>query len=150
MNVQKEARRDAKEYARAQMFYGEGAGTRRKLIFATVESKMDKDPQYAAAFNKELDRQDMAEHATKARHERERTDRKEAIKKNTKAVMTGNYQNAQAGVLILIVLGYVAHQTGLDQKVIAKSKQYYWRAKVKYRQYQIKKMVDKQTNNPHH
>lgn len=31
------AKRDAKEYARAQMYYGEGAGNRRKLIKATVE-----------------------------------------------------------------------------------------------------------------
>ena len=36
--VRRKARKDAKEYARAKMYYGEGAGNRRKLIRATVKS----------------------------------------------------------------------------------------------------------------
>lgn len=39
------AKKDAKEFARAKMFYGEGAGNRRKLIKATV-SERSKDPGY--------------------------------------------------------------------------------------------------------
>lgn len=41
----REARKDASEFARAQMFYGEGAGTRRKLIRATVDAKTKKDQE---------------------------------------------------------------------------------------------------------
>ena len=33
------AKKDAKEFARAKMFYGEGAGNRRKLIKATVSER---------------------------------------------------------------------------------------------------------------
>jgi hypothetical protein len=42
----REARKDATEFAKAKMFYGEGAGTRRKLIKAKVEAKAGKDPNY--------------------------------------------------------------------------------------------------------
>lgn len=123
MNTQREARRDAKEFARAQMYYGEGAGTRRKLITATVESKADKNPEYARVFRSELSRQDMAEHATKARHERERTDRTESVKKNTRALITGDYRNVQSGILIIALAVYFAHRTGFDVKVYEKSKE---------------------------
>ena len=43
--AQKLAKKDAKEFARAKMFYGEGAGNRRKLIKATVQQR-SKDPVY--------------------------------------------------------------------------------------------------------
>ena len=37
--VRRRARRDAKEYTQAKMYYGEGAGNRRKLIKATVKAR---------------------------------------------------------------------------------------------------------------
>lgn len=120
MNTQREARRDAREYARAAMYYGEGAGTRRKLISATVDAKSTKDPNYARAFRMELSRQDMAEHATKARRERRKNDTLESTRRNTRALLTGNYQNAQTTVLILFAIGYVAHRTGYDEVVYQK------------------------------
>lgn len=43
--VRRRARRDAKEYTQAKMYYGEGAGNRRKLIKATVKAR-SKDPFY--------------------------------------------------------------------------------------------------------
>lgn len=122
MNSGKEARNDAREFARAQMYYGEGAGTCRKLIEASVESKALRDPEYARAFRQELQRQDMAEHATAARKERRRRDNAEAVKQNTKAIVTGNYQNAQSTVLVMVVAAYAVHQTGLDKKVYEKGK----------------------------
>ena len=63
------ASRDAKETARAKMYYGEGAGNRRKLIKAKVEER-SKDPDYKAEYEKALAKQNMAEHATKAKAER--------------------------------------------------------------------------------
>lgn len=132
MNTQREARRDAAEYARAQMFYGEGAGTRRKLITATVESKAHRDPSYARAFRRELARQDMGEHATKARRERSRKDTTSSVKRNTRALVSGNYQNAQSGVVILVMLGWAAHQTGLDEKVYNKGKQVVANARARF------------------
>lgn len=47
------ARKDAKEYARAKMFYGEGAGNRRKLIKAKVKER-SKNSVYKQEFDKEL------------------------------------------------------------------------------------------------
>jgi hypothetical protein len=141
MNSGKEARNDAREFARAQMYYGEGAGTRRKLIEASVESKATRDPEYARAFRQELQRQDMAEHAEAARKERRRRDNAEAVKQNTKALVTGNYQNAQSTVLILVVAAYVVHQTGLDQKVYQKGKELASDLKAKWRRRRHLKVV---------
>lgn len=78
----REARKDAQEYARAKMFYGQGAGTRRKLIRATVNEKKRKDESYAKAFDQHLQDQDMSRHASKARSERSRRDRTDTLKKS--------------------------------------------------------------------
>lgn len=139
MNVQREARRDAKEYARAQMYYGEGAGTRRKLISATVEAKAHRNPEYARVFHSELSRQDMSEHATKARHERDRRDASHAMHKNARGLLTGNYQSVQTGVLLGVVAAYFAHQSGYDKKIMEKGKEFVQnlRARIKH-----KKAVD--------
>lgn len=147
--TEREARRDAREYARAEMFYGEGAGTRRKLIQATVESKAAKDPHYAHAFRTELNHQDMAEHAAKARSERRRKDVLESTRKNTKAVVSGNYQNAQTGVLILIVAGYFAHQTGLDKKALEEAKKLKTKVENKYHIWKIKRQLAKVSSDNH-
>lgn len=138
-SMSKQARRDAFEFARAQMYYGDGAGNRRKLIEATVDAKTAKNPAYGRAFQRELKRQDMAEHAEAARKERNREDRSEAISKNTKALASGNYGNASSTVILLIVGGYVAHQTGLDQKVYAKGKEMYVDARVRYSRWKIRR-----------
>lgn len=122
MNVQKEARRDAREHARAQMFYGEGAGNRRKLIAASVAAKSQRYAGYNAAFQKERARQDMAEHAEAARKERRRKDVTHAINKNVKSAAAGNYAGVNAGILVIAGATYIAHQTGYDKKVIANVK----------------------------
>lgn len=77
----REAKKDAVESARAKMFYGQGAGTRRKLINESVAAKSKRDPGYAEAFSKHLSDQNMSTHAEKARGERSSADRKD---RNTK------------------------------------------------------------------
>lgn len=98
----KQAKKDAKEYARAKMFYGEGAGTRRKLIKSTVEQR-SKEPTYKKAFDEALAKQDMADHAAKARGERKRKDFPKRV---------------GAGLAVAASLYGVAHKTGVD-KVVA-------------------------------
>lgn len=71
--AKRSARKDAKEFARSKMYYGEGAGNRRKLIKAAVEER-SKDPVYKAEYDKALAKQDMANHAAKARIERNTRD----------------------------------------------------------------------------
>lgn len=74
--VDKDARKDAEEFARAKSFFGEGAGTRRKLIKQTVDAKSKRNPDYAKAFEQHLGRQDQSKHASKAVSERKSIDRK--------------------------------------------------------------------------
>ena len=106
---------------KAKMFYGTGAGTRRKLIKATVETKASKDPSYKKAFDHHLGNQDMAKRASQARGERKRTDRKESFKKTTRGVYrlsTGGWgaTTAAAGA---IYGGYsLARKTGVDKTII--------------------------------
>ena len=114
----REARKDAKEFARAKMYYGEGAGTRRKLIKATVAEKSKKSKVYADEFEKSLESQNMADHAKKAKTERKIKDAKNAAGKVGRGVINiaaGNPQRAAASVLA--VYG-VMKATGLDKMVV--------------------------------
>lgn len=119
----KEAAKDAKEYARAKMYYGEGAGNRRKLIKATVAER-SKDPNYKRMFDEELSKQDMSEHASKAKAERHVNDVKNETGKIGRGVVNivaGNPQRAAASVLA--VYG-ILHFTGLDKKIVSKGAEF--------------------------
>ena len=122
MNVTKEAQRDAREYARAQMYYGEGAGTRRKLITNSVAAKVERKIGYNEAFQKELERQDMAEHALRARKERRRKDVSHSVNKNTRNLVTGNYRGVNTSIMVIAGVVYFAHQTGYDVKIYDSAK----------------------------
>ena len=116
----KQAKKDAKEFARAKMFYGEGAGTRRKLIKNTVEQR-SKEPTYKKAFDEALAKQDMAKHAAKARGERKRKDVKDQAAKTGRGLVnmvTGHPERVGAGLAVAAGLYGIAHKTGVD-KVIA-------------------------------
>ena len=64
------AKKDAKEFARAKMSTGEGAGNRRKLIKAVVEQRRKENEHYNEAFDAYLEEQDMTKHAEAAKRER--------------------------------------------------------------------------------
>lgn len=66
MTIKDMARLDAKDYAYAKMNYGKGAGNRRKIIQARVDSRMS-DPEYRAAFNEELSKIDYEPVAKKVK-----------------------------------------------------------------------------------
>lgn len=103
--VDRMARKDAKEYARAKMFYGEGAGNRRKLINNTVAQRSKDSKYYKEAFDRYYSEQDMAKHVSKAKNERHR---KDIIKK------TVLYAPAAASILYA-----AAKYTGMDKKIAA-------------------------------
>lgn len=117
MNVQREALRDASEFARAQVFYGEGAGNRRKLIKAAVAAKASRSPAYQQAFEYALTVQDMAAHVQKARKERRRRDFTHAFNKNTRNAMAGRYTGINMAIIVLGGAAYYAHHTGYDKKL---------------------------------
>lgn len=113
----KEAAKDAQEFARAKMFYGEGAGTRRKLIKATVEAKSKRDPNYAKAFDHHLGSQNMGRHAEKARGERRRKDTRTGVRKTGNAInraINGPFAGSAAIALVGVGAAY-AQSRGYDK-----------------------------------
>jgi hypothetical protein len=84
--VNRHAKKDATEFARAKAFFGEGAGTRRKLIKQTVESKTKNMPGYKGAFDHHLAKQNQAEHVSKAKRERKRKNTISTNKKRISAI----------------------------------------------------------------
>lgn len=115
MKLSKVATQDAARWARAEMFFGEGAGTRRKLLGAEIEHKMQTIPSYEERFLKAIKKQDMAEHAIKAAKERRKIDRTSKISKNTRSILRGDRRGLSTGLGLLVTGAYFAHQTGLDK-----------------------------------
>jgi len=119
--VRRKAKKDAKEFARAKMYYGEGAGNRRKLIKATVNER-SKDPDYKKAFDYYSGKQDMSKHASRAKAERKINDTKSAAAKTGRGVvniLTGHPERLGAAMMTGYMAYSIAHKTGAD-RVIAK------------------------------
>lgn len=127
-SVNRDASKDAKEFARAKAFYGEGAGTRRKLIKGTVEGKSKRDPNYKKAFDHHLGLQDSSKHVDKARSERARKNVKNSTLKTARGirhVLNGNAQYASLAAAVLVGGAMYAKKSGIDQVVIKAGKKAY-------------------------
>ena len=116
-STRRDAKRDAKEAATAKMYYGEGAGTRRKRINEVVKQR-SKDEAYKRAYDYYYENQDMAKRGAQARTERKVKDTTKTVTKTTRGVMnkilnTGATVSASAAAIY-----YVAHKTGIDQAVM--------------------------------
>lgn len=115
--IQKDAAKDAKEYARAKAYYGEGAGIRRKQIKNLISERM-KDEDYKKEFERLLSMQNMTEHQKAANRERKVQDTKNSIGRTARGI-----KNLMLGVgsasITALALYSVAKSTGAD-KVIAR------------------------------
>lgn len=114
------ARKDAQEFARAKQFFGEGAGTRRKLIKAQVEGKSKNNPAYAKAFQEHLSKQDTSKHASKAVSERRRKDVAKSTKQTTGAVarrLTGE-MGTKAAFVALVAGGIAFASSPKGQRIM--------------------------------
>lgn len=114
------ARKDAVEFARAKMFYGDGAGTRRKLIKAKVDAQASRNPDYKKAFDHHLGQQDLGQHADKARSERKRKNAKANVGKTARGVnraVNGPFGSTVTVTALMGAYGY-AKAKGLDKKVM--------------------------------
>lgn len=133
--IQKMAEADAKRWAAAEMFYGEGAGTRRKLLNAEIETKLVEyaDTDYADLFNLAYEHLDMDKFAKAAIKERQHLDRMAKAGKNLRALKSGNLNNLSTGVFVVVGAAYLAHATGYDKKIQAEAKKLYKKAKVEYK-----------------
>lgn len=118
------ANKDAKEFAQAKLYFGEGAGVRRRLIKAKVD-QLSKDPVYKDAFDKALADQDMAKAGAKARGQRKRTDAVQSTKKTAKGIhhiINGNSQYANAAAAVIVGGAYYAHKKGIDKMLLDKGR----------------------------
>ena len=77
--AERKTRKQARKDAQSKMYYGEGAGVRRRNINAVVRQR-SKDPTYKKAFDEEYSKQDMGKARRDAERQRKTTDRVEPIK----------------------------------------------------------------------
>ena len=119
----KQAKKDAKEYARAKMFYGEGAGNRRKLIKAQVEERSKNNPYYKEEFDRYLSEQDMAAHANAAKRERHVKDAKNTAGKTARGIYHLTVQDGAKVAAGLAITYGILHATGLDKVAVSKGKE---------------------------
>lgn len=109
--VRRKAKKDAKEYTKAKSFYGEGAGTRRKLIKQKVEYNSKHIPGYNEAFDHYVKNTDMSKRASQAVRERKVKNAKNSAGKAVRGV-----GNILAGRMRYVgssmVIGYTALKIG--------------------------------------
>lgn len=132
--VDRAARKDAKEFTQAKMYYGEGAGTRRRLIKNTVTER-SKDPLYKQAFDTHVSNTDMNKRVAQAKSKRARTDTVNSTRKTARGVthvLSGNTQYASAAAIAAVGVGTAAYKLGIH-KTVAKA------AKTSLRAQQIKR-----------
>lgn len=118
--TQRLARKDAKEYTKAKMFYGEGAGTRRKLIKAKVEARSKRDPAYKRLFEEAVEKTNMAERAGQARSERARKNAKNKVRRGFKQVghaIRGNTRYAGVLATAAVAAGSYYYRNGGKENV---------------------------------
>lgn len=116
--INKDAKKDAEEFARAKMFYGQGAGTRRKLIKNSVEAKSKKSAEYKKAFDHHLAQQDMSKHSSKAVSERKRKDRTETVVKTSRGVnrqLNGGFGPVSVSAAVIAAGVVAARKNNIDQ-----------------------------------
>ena len=133
----KMVQQDAEAWLAAEMFYGEGAGIRRRHLNAEITTKMA-DPAYEQAFEKAYNALDQNKFAKLAIKERKAADRAIKAGQNLRALKSGNYSNLTTGVAVVLGVAYLAHKTGYDKKIEAEAKKLYKKAKTEIRFQKLK------------
>lgn len=128
--LQKEASKDAKRYADAKMYYGEGAGTRRKLLKAELDKKRKSSQEYSKYLDDAINNADYYKSAKKAKAERTARDTASTVKRTTKKVM-------KVAVPIAVTAGgiyYAANKAKVDSFIlktmdstVKNAKNYVWK-----------------------
>jgi hypothetical protein len=114
--LQKDAANDAKEYARAKAFYGEGAGIRRKQIKNKISERM-KDTDYKKEFERLLKMQDMSAHQKAANRERKVRDVKNTTVRTARGVKNFLLGNAVPMTTAALAIGATLKYTGAGAKI---------------------------------
>jgi len=130
--TRKDAKKDAEEFTRAKLFYGKGAGTRRKLIKATVETKSKKDADYKKAFDHYVNQTDLGKRASQAKSERKRKDVTSSTTKTVRGVhrsLTGGFGAVPVTAAAIAGAYTVAQRTGADKTIARYAKTTYSKAR---------------------
>jgi hypothetical protein len=118
------ARADANEFAKAKAYYGQGAGTRRKLIKAKVETR-SANPHYKKEFDRVLSGQNSEKRSAQAIRKRHRQDTKNYVGKTARSVhrsISGGFGPVTATGATIAAGAVYAHKSGLDKAVLNKVK----------------------------
>lgn len=137
--IEKMAAKDSYEYGLAQMFFGEGAGTRRKLIETVINERVETIPGYERALNVAYGKLSQIEMAEKAIAERKSIDRASKASKNFRAIRSGNLHNLSTGVFVVVGAAYLAHATGYDKVIEVEAKKLYKKTKTEYKLWNLKR-----------
>ena len=116
--VRRQAKKDAQDYAVAKMYYGEGAGTRRRLLKAQIDQRSKNDPEYKAEFERQLANQDMSKAVKTAKRQRTAKDVTNIVQHRGSKVASTVLHTA----VILTPALIAAHQAGIDKVVYEKGK----------------------------
>lgn len=144
--VNRDAKRDAEEFTRARMFYGQGAGTRRKLIKAKVETKSKRDPSYKKAFDQHISNTDMSKRSTQATRERKRKDVVSGTTKTARGVhrsLTGGFGTVSMYSAVVAAGIVAAKKSGADKIIMNAAKTQYATAKDSYNTRQAQDILRK-------
>lgn len=117
-----QAKSDANEFVKAKLFYGEGAGNRRKLIKAKVEQR-SKNPEYKKAFEAHLATQNLDKRAAQAVRTRHRKDVTRFTSKTIRGVhrqLTGGFGPVTVTAASIAAGAAYAHKAGLDKALMDK------------------------------
>lgn len=115
--LEKDAAKDAKEFARAKAYYGEGAGNRRKQIKNLISERM-KDPDYKKEFERQLSMQNMEKVQKAANRERKVQDAKNTTTKTVRGVKNFLMGNAVPMTTAALAIGGALKYTGAGAKIL--------------------------------
>lgn len=118
-SLDRQAQKDAKEHVQAKLYYGQGAGTRRKLIKAKIEGNSKRSSDYAKAIQFHIDNQDVSKQLGKVKGQRARATARTTTAKTSRGIINtvrGNPQAAGASVAAAAGVVVLIHKSGLDAK----------------------------------
>jgi hypothetical protein len=116
--LERDAKADAKEFATAKAYYGEGAGNRRKHI-KNIINERSKDPDYKAAFERYLSENNSNTEKTQNRADRQRKiqDVKDSTARTARGVKNFLLGNAVPMTTAAIAIGGALKYTGAASKI---------------------------------
>lgn len=139
MDLAKMIQKDAIELAKANMSYGEGAGTYRKHVKATISAhaKLFPDYDYMSMVENAYSAVDKTPYIKAAvRNDKTRRASKFLLK-NTKSLLNGDPKKLTPVLAVGAGVWFIAKETGTDEVVKAYAKKQGDKVKMRYQEFRI-------------